>query len=244
MKKFVLATVAAGTLLSAPAFAADMAVKARPPALSPAFDWSGFYIGGDLGWQGSRIGLSSPSPAEPLSFTPNHDGFAGGGFVGIQKQFNQVVVGIEGSYLAATGHESFGTPSIGPIFSPGGTANAQAKLKDLWSIGARVGLPFGQWMPYVAGGYGSGSFQLNAQNTVGAVTETATSRNSGGYVGGGVDYAFTKNWIIGAEYRHYFFDNKTVTPAVSGAILVDPTTFSTRTDTVLARLSYKFNFMQ
>ncbi len=177
MKKFVLATIAAGTLLSAPAFAADMAVKARPPALAPAYDWSGFYIGGDLGWQGSRIGLSSPLPGDPLSYTPNHDGFAGGGFVGIQKQFNQVVVGIEGSYLAATGHESFGTASIGSIFTPGGTATAQAKLKDLWSIGGRVGLPFGQWMPYVAGGYGSGSFQLNAQNTVGVITEAATSRN-------------------------------------------------------------------
>jgi opacity protein-like surface antigen len=242
MKKLILATIAAGTFLGAPAFAADMAVKARPPAPAPVYDWSGFYIGGDLGWQGSRIGLSSPTPGEPVTFAPNHDGFAGGGFVGIQKQFNQVVVGIEGSYLAATGHETFGTPSIGPIFVPGGTATAQAKLKDLWSVGARVGVPFGQWMPYVTGGYGSGSFQLNVQNTVGGATEAATSRNDGGYVGGGVDYAFTKNWIVGVEYRHYFFDTKTVTPAISTG-LVDPATFSTRTDTVLARLSYKFNFM-
>jgi opacity protein-like surface antigen len=84
---------------------------------------------------------------------------------------------------------------------------------------------------------------LNAQNTADAVTEAATSRTSGGYVGGGVDYAFTKNWIIGAEYRHYFFDTKTVN-AVWSTGTIDPTTFSTRTDTVLARLSYKFNFMQ
>jgi opacity protein-like surface antigen len=242
MKRLILATIAAGTFLSAPAFAADMAVKARPPALAPAYDWSGFYIGGDLGWQGSRIGLSSPTG--PVSFAPNHDGFAGGGFVGIQKEFNQVVVGIEGSYLAATGRESFTTPSIGPIFVPGGTATAQAKLKDLWSVGARVGLPWGQWMPYVTGGYGSGSFQLNVQNIgAGAVTEAATSRNDGGYVGGGVDYAFTKNWIIGAEYRHYFFDTRTVT-AVRSVGGSDPVAFSTRTDTALARLSYKFNFMQ
>ena len=47
--------------------AADMALKAPPPAPVVAFDWSGIYVGGDLGWQGSRIGLSSPFPGASLS---------------------------------------------------------------------------------------------------------------------------------------------------------------------------------
>src|SRR5580692_6292957 len=98
MKKLVLATIAAGTLLSAPAFAADMAVKALPPVASPAFNWSGFYIGGDLGWQSSRIGLSGNNGPpgfvpQPLTYSPDHNGFAGGGFVGVQQQFGQFVLG-------------------------------------------------------------------------------------------------------------------------------------------------------
>ena len=48
MKKFLLATVGSVALLgmAVPALAADMAVKAPPPAPLPViYDWSGFYIG-------------------------------------------------------------------------------------------------------------------------------------------------------------------------------------------------------
>jgi outer membrane immunogenic protein len=239
MKKLILATIAAGTLLSAPAFAADMAVKARMPAPSPAFDWSGFYIGGDLGWQGSRIGLSSPAVGASLAYAPNHDGFAGGGFAGVQKQFGQFVLGIEGGYLAATGNQSLGTTPAVSVFFPGGTGTGQAKLRDIWSIGARGGISMGMWMPYLTGGYGNGSFQFNGQSA-GAV-EQASSHNGGGYVGAGVDYAITHNWIVGAEYRHYFFNSKTVTDVGTGFTV--PVSIAPRTDTVLARLSYKFDWM-
>ena len=42
--------------MAAPASAADMAVKARPPApvIAPIYDWTGFYIGGNGGWGQSR----------------------------------------------------------------------------------------------------------------------------------------------------------------------------------------------
>ena len=57
MKKFLLGTVGLLALgMGAPASAADMAVKARPPApvLAPIYDWTGFYIGGNGGWGQTR----------------------------------------------------------------------------------------------------------------------------------------------------------------------------------------------
>ena len=44
----------------APASAADMAVKARPPApvIAPIYDWTGFYIGGNGGWGQSNSCLN------------------------------------------------------------------------------------------------------------------------------------------------------------------------------------------
>jgi outer membrane immunogenic protein len=226
--------------------AADMAVKAPPMAPAPAFDWSGFYIGGDLGWQGSQMGLSSPpATGASLTYAPTHDSFAGGGFAGVQKQFGQFVLGIEGGYLAATGNGRLGaTPAIS-IFFPGGTGTAQASLRDVWNIGGRVGVAMSQWMPYLTGGYANGTFQFTAQNVApsAAATEVANSNNGGGYIGGGVDYAVTKNWIVGAEYRHYFFGSQTVASAVAGigGFPFEPVTFAPRTDTVLARVSYKFD---
>jgi outer membrane immunogenic protein len=233
-------------LIGTQAFAADMAVKA-PPAPAPAFDWSGFYIGGDIGWQGSRIGLSSPEPFATLTYSPTHDSFAGGGFVGVQKQFGQFLLGVEGGYLAATGNESLGATPAVSIFFPGGTGTAQAKLRDIWSVGVRAGLPMGMWMPYVTGGYANGAFEFDAQNAAGFVIpgfEQAKSTNGGGYAGVGVDYAVTRNWIVGAEYRHYFFNSKTVTDVGNaGGFFTLPATIAPRTDTVMARVSYKFDWM-
>ena len=57
MKSFLLATVGLVALvgMAAPASAADMAVKAPPPAPLPViYNWSGFYIGGNGGWAQSR----------------------------------------------------------------------------------------------------------------------------------------------------------------------------------------------
>jgi outer membrane immunogenic protein len=55
MKK--LATViAAIALIGTPAFAADMAVKAPPPAPAPVPTWTGFYGGIQFWWRLERRG--------------------------------------------------------------------------------------------------------------------------------------------------------------------------------------------
>jgi len=234
-----LLTAAAAIGFASIASAADMPVKARP--MAPAvYDWSGIYLGVDAGWQSSSIGLSNPDFGT-LTYSPRHKSFAFGAFGGVQRQFNQFVLGVEGGYLAATGDTSLGaTPSL-PIFIPGGTGTGQAKLKDIWSVGVRTGLAMDRWMPYLTGGYASGSFQFNAQNTGGAATEQANSTNGGYYIGGGIDWAVWNNWILGLEYRHYGFRTKTVasTYNVGGG---ENVTFAPKTDTVMARLSYKFDW--
>jgi outer membrane immunogenic protein len=186
----IVAVAALASIIAVPALAADMAVKAPPMAPAPAFDWSGFYIGGDAGWQGSRIGLSSTAPLATQTYAPDQNSFIGGGFAGAQKQFGQFVLGIEGGYQAATGSQSLGTTPAVTIFIPGGTGTGQAKLRDIWNIGARAGVAMGMWMPYLTGGYASGAFQFSAQSALGGISasERASSNNGGGYIGVGVDY--------------------------------------------------------
>jgi outer membrane immunogenic protein len=236
MKTLRVCIAAASLLFVAGGALADGSIKDR--RYERPFSWTGFYAGGSAGWQGSDIGLSSPG--NPLTYEPRHSSFALGGFLGAQRQFGQVVVGIEGGYLKAFEEESLGaTPSI-TIFSPGGTGTAQAKLRDIWSVGGRLGWAMGQWMPYLTGGYGNGSFQFNAQTVPGTLTEEARARTGGLYIGGGVDWALSRNWIIGVEYRHYDFGSKIDASSQSNAsselVKFDPTT-----DTVQARLSYKFD---
>ena len=145
--------------------------------------------------------------------------------------------------MAGFGDVSLGATPAPFIFFPGATGTAQAKLKDIWSIGGRAGWAISNWMPYITGGYGNGSFEFNAQCTPpsGTCTEQAKARAEGAYFGAGLDWAVMNNWILGVEYRHYFFSPKTVTSTYS-LPPPEPIRFDPSTDTVMARVSYKFDW--
>ena len=100
MKSFLLATVGLVALvgMAAPASAADMAVKAPPPAPLPViYNWSGFYIGGNGGWgQSHNCWISLTRLA--LTFAEGcreRSGGVVGGQIGYRWQANQWVFGVE-----------------------------------------------------------------------------------------------------------------------------------------------------
>jgi len=163
---------------------------------------------------------------------------------GTSTSGGQFVLGVEGAYMAAFGQpDQLATQSI-RIFVPGGTGTASAKLRDIWSVGGRVGWAPNNWMVYAIGGYASGSFAFNAASgTINPLVEHASARPDGFYIGGGVEYAVAQNWIVGLEYRHYEFNAKAVTGVISGAVnLLEPVKFEPKTDVVMGRLSYRFNW--
>ena len=74
-------------------------------------------------------------------------------------------------------------------------------------------------------------------------TWSATSKwHSGWAVGGGIDYALTRNWILGVEYLHIYFDDGLHQGFNNfGENVHDRDHLvNADADTVMARLSYKF----
>jgi outer membrane immunogenic protein len=125
MKKLlvgVLGVVSMATSASAADLAARPYTKA-PPMVSAAYNWSGFYIGGNVGYGFGRVdeGTSSTLVATPLDpgvpipvqfLTPVTipfasstrtplDGVIGGGQIGYNAQFNRWVLGIEADIQAS-----------------------------------------------------------------------------------------------------------------------------------------------
>ena len=101
MKKFLLGTVGLLALgMGAPASAADMAVKARPPApvIAPIYDWTGFYIGANGGWGQSNSCLNFVDGFGLFDFADGCRSRSGGligGQIGYRWQANQWVFGLE-----------------------------------------------------------------------------------------------------------------------------------------------------
>src|ERR1700733_291282 len=50
MMKIAIGIAAVAVLAGTPALAADMAVKAPPPVAAPAYSWTGFYVGANIGY--------------------------------------------------------------------------------------------------------------------------------------------------------------------------------------------------
>src|SRR5215510_10057177 len=122
MRKLLI-TAALLSTTALPSMAADMPLKAQPAAV-PYSDWSSIYIGGAAGYAwgkekldhtpttlGNLFGTSVERvfdgtaaivqpPVDLTGFSSNRslNGFIGGGFVGAQKQFGNIVFGLEASF--------------------------------------------------------------------------------------------------------------------------------------------------
>ena len=98
MRKFLLGTVGLLALgLGTPASAADMAVKAPPPAPLPViYNWSGFYVGANGGWGQSHNCVDFVTVVGTVaSGCRDRSGGVVGGQIGYRWQTNQFVFGLE-----------------------------------------------------------------------------------------------------------------------------------------------------
>ncbi len=99
------------------AFAADMAVKAPPPAPAPVYSWTGWYVGGNVGYSwgdartdvagsGTSSLVNSPEITNSLTFADSAsrllEGVIGGGQIGYNYQVSpKWVLGFESDIQAS-----------------------------------------------------------------------------------------------------------------------------------------------
>jgi outer membrane immunogenic protein len=192
------------------ASAADMQRPApvyKAPILTPArvYDWTGFYVGGNIGYGWGRqdaalTGFGSLGSA-------NVDGIIGGGQVGYNWQLNQLVLGLEAD-IQGSGQKGDGGVA--------GVATYTSKLDWFGTVRGRVGYAFDRWLPYVTGGwaYGGG----NVSGTAGGAPFSTSSNYSGWTAGAGLEYAFLNNWSVKGEYLYVDFGNGPSTVTGAGTI--------------------------
>ncbi len=226
MRRLGLALLASAAFVGAAA-AADM--PARPvykaPVLSPVrvYDWTGFYVGGNIGYSWGRQDVSLDGVGSVG--TPNINGFIGGGQIGYNWQMNQLVLGLETDFQGSA-QKGDGVAAA---------ASSTSRLDWFGTVRGRVGYAFDRWLPYLTGGWAYGHGNLSG--IAGGVGFSGSNDYSGWTLGGGLEYAFLNNWSAKLEYLYVDFGSGpsvTVTPGtnISGGHLTD--------NIVRVGLNYKF----
>jgi high affinity Mn2+ porin len=197
-----------------PAKAADLPLKA--PAFKAVYDWTGFYIGGHVGYGGGSIGPgTNPLPEQGVFFPPSLTGLTGGYQAGYNRQFsNRVVLGVEAD-------ASFTSPLDAPRSTP---APFNATLDYIGTVRGRIGYAFGPWMPYATGGFAWGHSHVNLNDSAGEVFAAPGKIQTGWTAGGGVEFAVSENWSAKLEYDYIDLSRQTYDLSSFGlpGVAVDP----------------------
>src|SRR5665213_2807974 len=219
MRRLGLALLAS-TMFAGAASAADMQRPApvyKAPIMTQVrvYDWTGFYVGGNVGYGFGRQDASLGGVGGLGS--ANVDGLIGGGQVGYNWQLNNnVVLGVEAD-IQGSGQRGDS--------SAAGVGSYSSKLDWFGTVRGRVGYAFDRWLPYVTGGWAYGNGSIDGTTAAPPGTFSSTQRYSGWTAGAGLEYALLNNWSVKGEWLYVDFGDgpSTVTPAgtVSGGRLSD-----------------------
>jgi outer membrane immunogenic protein len=175
MKKSIRAMAAALLVGTAGAAVAADLPRGSSPYYAPApmvYNWAGFYVGGNLGYQWGKVSNSSINPG----------GVAGGIQGGYNWQQGQFVFGVETDIQLSAADDTF----------------APYKFSNPWfgTLRGRLGYAINNVMPYVTGGLAYGEVKAES----GSLSEDKTQL--GWTLGVGAEVGLTPNWSAKIEYLY------------------------------------------
>jgi high affinity Mn2+ porin len=228
----LLAGLASLTLVDiAVATAADFplkAVKARPVALVPAYDWSGFYLGGHAGYRWASADFFGPAYGfDPgigtVSFPARSETYRlNGGIIGVQAGYNvmitpTILAGLEGDWTWGSSRDGTAGGFIVVNASDSFSFVSQVRLTWQATIRGRLGIVNGPWLFYGTGGAAftrvnwtdNSTFLINGTPSAFSLSDAGNTL-TGVAMGGGAEYMWMLNWIARIEYLYENFGNASV----------------------------------
>ena len=258
MKKLCL-TAAILSLMAGFAFAADLPArtyaKAPAPVAVAAYNWSGFYVGLNVGgaWGDNPYAYNPQYTAAPAGFPAQAaidgsgkfrpSGVTAGGQAGYNWQASQFVFGIEADVEYLDLKSSYTTPILNfPGVAPYFFATS-ARQEWMVTIRPRAGVAFDRFLLYVTGGvaFSEVSFAQTVTYTPNAIgIGSAGATKTGWVAGAGFEYAFAPRWSARFEYLHADFGSIGFTAVVNNGQINSTSSASFRTDVARIGINYSF----
>jgi outer membrane immunogenic protein len=223
MRRLSLALLAAVSTIALTQFAsaADLPVRApvyKAPVMVPVYDWTGFYVGGNVGYSWGRSStdgtLTNAATGALIgtgSDTNNLNGVIGGGQIGYNWQITNWVLGIEADIQGSGQKGSSSAVCVGCGDGPSNiTTSLDQKLTWFGTVRGRLGMTVTPTiLAYVTGGLAYG--EVTTDGTIsgptvatpsGTATFSASSTNVGWTIGGGVEGVISGHWTAKLEYLY------------------------------------------
>jgi outer membrane immunogenic protein len=222
--------------------AADLAARpyVKAPVAAAVYDWTGFYIGGNLGYswgENTDPGLSLVNPGNAGNITtflvtglpglsngnqfPNvkPNGVFGGLQLGYDKQFGPWVLGVVTDIQAADFHDRRLVTTSFAATGANTDESLSAKISWFGTLRGKAGYAVNDWLFYGTGGlaYGRTESSIGFTCTPGGAgcvglnfIGSAAETRVGWSAGAGFSKAFG-NWNVGVEYLHVDLGRSSVT---------------------------------
>lgn len=190
MKNQLLCSVAVVTVVCGSATVITPAVAQPAPAV---YDWTGFYLGGHLGYGKATFSTNSHVGRDMMETKPS--GFIGGGHAGYNWQINSFVLGLEGDVDGASWHEKRFFDTAGRFI--------ENKVNLMASLRGRLGMAFQNLHLYFTGGLGYTSAKFLGHSPGGTEHGDGKINKWGGVLGGGAEWKLNRNWSVRGEALWY-----------------------------------------
>jgi outer membrane immunogenic protein len=201
------------------------------PYFVPAFNWTGFYVGGNLGYGwGKGDGDITVAGVGTGPIESDGNGFLGGVQAGYNVQMGTWVFGGEGDFQ--------GSAAKGDLTGSPGAATLTGESETPWfgTLRGRIGYASDRWMGYVTGGAVYGETKVSGSvSGPGGGTFDASATYWSWTVGGGVEYALWDRWSTKVEYLYLGSPSELPEPVGARNVEMDFTSHIVR-----AGLNYRF----
>jgi outer membrane immunogenic protein len=261
--KRIVGAVMVTAALTAPGWAADLGARTftKAPVVAPVSNWSGLYIGGNLGygWGDGNTDFSFlPSPEEfgdaNTSLRARSTGVIGGAQLGYNWQIGSLVTGLEADIQGSgiKGSARAIPTLVGTTIPDSDTVlSTEQKLSWFGTVRGRLGVTVTpELLLYGTGGLAYGHVDASANTRFPDDNQfqhpaSVSEPKVGWTAGAGAEWMFARNWSAKLEYLYVDLGSESAI-ANSTSNLVDPKfkvgyTWHTRENIARVGVNYHFN---